>query len=123
MAEHPQVPEYRQQLATTHNNLGLLLKATGRVAEAEKAHRQALQLREQLVAEHPQVVEYKVDLGRVLGAVGILYATQGKTEEALRHLQRARKILLEVVDNYPNLAEPQELLKLVEKLYRDLGGK
>jgi hypothetical protein len=82
-----------------------------------------LQLQEQLVAEHPQVVEYKVDLGRFLGAVGILYATQGKTEEALGHLQRARKILREVVDNHPNLAEPQKLLKVVEGLYRGLGGK
>jgi Flp pilus assembly protein TadD len=57
VAEHPQVPEYRQQLATTHNNLGALLKATGRAGEAEKAYRQALQLREQLVSEHPQVPE------------------------------------------------------------------
>jgi tetratricopeptide (TPR) repeat protein len=59
VAEHPQVPQYRQELAGTHNNLDVLLQITGRVAEAEKAFRQALQLREQLVAEHPQVPEYR----------------------------------------------------------------
>jgi Flp pilus assembly protein TadD len=43
VAKHPQVLRYRQELATTHNNLGVLLQDTGRVAEAEKAYRQALQ--------------------------------------------------------------------------------
>jgi tetratricopeptide (TPR) repeat protein len=110
-------------VASSGYNLGVLLQATGRVAEAEKAYRQALQLRERLVAEHPQVVEYKIDLGRTLAAFGVLYATQGKSEEGLQYVARARKILREVVDKHPNLAEPQRLLKVVEGLYRGLGGK
>jgi eukaryotic-like serine/threonine-protein kinase len=44
-AEHPAVPEYRQELARSHNNLGLLLAGLGKRAEAEAAYRQALQER------------------------------------------------------------------------------
>jgi tetratricopeptide (TPR) repeat protein len=66
------VPEYRQELATTHNNLGVLLEATGRVAEAEKAHRQALQLYERLVAEHPQVPQYRQELAMTHNYLGVL---------------------------------------------------
>jgi tetratricopeptide (TPR) repeat protein len=107
----------------THNNLGNLLQATGRVADAEKAYRQALQLRERLVTEHPQVVEYKIDLGRTLGALASLYATQGKSEEGRQYLERARKMLREVVDKYPDLVEAQRLLKWLEEVYRELDSK
>jgi hypothetical protein len=62
VAEYPQVPQYRRELAGTHNNMGNLLQITGRAADAEKAYRQALQLQERLVAEHPQVPEYRQDL-------------------------------------------------------------
>jgi tetratricopeptide (TPR) repeat protein len=123
VAEHPQVPQYCRQLASTHNNLGVLLQATGRAAEAEKAQRQALQLYEQLVAEHPQVVEYKIDLGRTLGALGRLYATQGKSEEGRQYLERARKMLREVVDKYPDLVKAQQVLKWVEEVYDKPDGK
>jgi tetratricopeptide (TPR) repeat protein len=123
VAEHPQVPQYRHELATTHNNLGVLLQTTGRVAEAEKAHRQALQLYERLVAEHPQVPEYNIELAKTLGALGVLSFSQGKTEEGLQYFERARKILRDVVDKYPDWAEARRLLKVVEEAYGRFGGK
>jgi tetratricopeptide (TPR) repeat protein len=99
VAEHPQVPQYRQELAMTHNNLGVLLQDTGRAGEAEKAYRQALHL------------------GRTLGALGSLYAAQGKSEEGRQYFERARKILREVVEKHPDLAEARQLLKAVEEDY------
>jgi hypothetical protein len=93
------------------------------VAEAEKAHRQALQLRERLVAEHPEVVDYKVELGWTLGALGSLYASHGKSKEGRQYLERARKILRDVVDKYPDLVEAQRLLKWLEEVYRELDSK
>jgi len=115
VAEHPQVPQYREELATTHNNLGGLLLVTRRLAEAEKAYRQALELYERLVAEHPQVADYNVELARTLAVVGVLSSNQGKTEEAQWHLERARKILREVADKHRELVEAQRLLKGVDQ--------
>ena len=45
----------RARLATSRNNLANLLVMTQRFDEAEKWHRQALELRQQLVAEFPAV--------------------------------------------------------------------
>jgi Flp pilus assembly protein TadD len=88
VAEHPQVPQYRQELATTHNNLGVLLQATGRVADAEKAYRQALQLRERLVAEHPQVPEYRQELATTHNNLGVLLQATGRVAEAEKAFAR-----------------------------------
>ena len=41
-ADFPTRPEFRQELAMSHNNLGVLLKATGRLTEAEAAYAEAL---------------------------------------------------------------------------------
>jgi Flp pilus assembly protein TadD len=86
VAEHPQVPQYRQLLASTHSNLGLLLKDIGRVADAEKAYRQALQLYERLVAEHPQVPQYRQELARTHNNLGVLLRATGRVADAEKSL-------------------------------------
>jgi serine/threonine-protein kinase len=55
--EHPQVPEYRNDLARSHNNLGVLLAAMGKRDDAEREYRAALKEQERLAGEHPQVPE------------------------------------------------------------------
>jgi serine/threonine protein kinase len=62
--EFPTVPEYRAILANINNNLGLDLDHTGKLAEAETAHRAALKLREQLATEYPTVPEYRAALAQ-----------------------------------------------------------
>ena len=44
-ADFPTRPEFRQELARSHNNLGILLHDTGRLKEAEAAYADALALR------------------------------------------------------------------------------
>ena len=48
-AKYPDVVDYRDELGSLHNTLGAMLLNTGRPADAESHHRQAMQLYEQLV--------------------------------------------------------------------------
>src|SRR5205085_2380263 len=63
-AEHPHVPEYRQDLAGSHLNLGALLADLGKRTEAEAEYRAALKECERLAAEHPQVPQHRQFLAR-----------------------------------------------------------
>jgi len=49
-------------LAQSHNNIGLLLRATGRPAEAVTSFRRGLEIFERLARENPSVVQYQDDL-------------------------------------------------------------
>jgi serine/threonine protein kinase/Flp pilus assembly protein TadD len=110
VAEHPQVPEYRQDLATTHNNLGVLLKDTGRPAEAEKAYRQALQLRERLVAEHPQVPEYRQGLAGTHTNLGVLLEASGRLADAEKAYRQALQLYQRLVAEHPQVPQYRQEL-------------
>jgi Flp pilus assembly protein TadD len=60
--EYPDEPEYRSELARSHNDLGILLKDLGKPAEAEAAYGQALALRQKLASDFPAVPRYRQDL-------------------------------------------------------------
>src|SRR5262249_20222709 len=49
-AEFPARPEFRQELASSQNNLGIFLRTTGRLKAAEAAYTDAVALRKQLAA-------------------------------------------------------------------------
>jgi tetratricopeptide (TPR) repeat protein len=51
VADFPTVPNYRQELARSHNNLALMLVSQGHQAEAEEHYRQAIELKKNLVAD------------------------------------------------------------------------
>src|SRR5207247_1882761 len=56
--EHPNRPAYQQTLASSHNQLGILLQTRGRPEEAEQAYRQALTVWEKVVAAAPEVSDH-----------------------------------------------------------------
>jgi tetratricopeptide (TPR) repeat protein len=60
--DFPERPEFRQQLARTHDNLGLLLRDTGRLREAETAHGEAIAIQKQLAADLPARADIRKDL-------------------------------------------------------------
>jgi serine/threonine-protein kinase len=76
-ASFPAVPQYRQHLATSHNNLGLLLKDLGRQPEAEAEYRRAITFQQKLAADFPSVPEYRRDLARSHNNLGIVLSSQG----------------------------------------------
>ena len=53
-ADFPTRPEFRQDLARTHGNLGVLLRDSGRLSEAEAAFAHVLALHKKLVADFPE---------------------------------------------------------------------
>jgi tetratricopeptide (TPR) repeat protein len=96
--DFPARPDFRQDLARSHNSLGNLLRATGRPARAEAAYRAALALQKQLVADFPDQPDKRNDLAGTLGNLAILGIEQGHfaaakayLDEALPHHQAALK--------------------------------
>jgi tetratricopeptide (TPR) repeat protein len=91
-ADFPAVPEYRQDLANSHNNLGIVLDQPGKRAEAEAAYRAGLQIRERLAADFPALPEYRQELAASQQYLGRLLAGLGKWAEA----EAAYRAVLEV---------------------------
>ena len=81
-ADFPAVPKYRQELASSHNNLGHLLAGLGKGPEAEQSHRQAVAIGESLAADFPAVPQYRQELAKSHNGLGLLLADLGKGPEA-----------------------------------------
>jgi hypothetical protein len=60
----PRIPDYRQELAASHQAFGRLLAATGRADKAAEAFHLAEVLMERLVKEHPSIAGFQDDLRR-----------------------------------------------------------
>jgi tetratricopeptide (TPR) repeat protein len=69
-------------LATSHSNLGVLLRATGRPEKAETAYRDALALRKQLAADFPHRPDVRDDLAWSHNNLANLLRDIGRLEDA-----------------------------------------
>ena len=76
------MPDYRFELATSHNSLGHLLEGLGRQTEAEREYRESLAVRRQLVADFPAVPTYRKTLADTHQNLGIVLKHLGKPGEA-----------------------------------------
>jgi hypothetical protein len=92
------MPDYRRGLAITLNNLGVLLKNTGRAPAPEEVYGQALAIHKQLAADFPAVSDHQnevagamLNLARLLLARKDPHAARRLLEEARPHLQAALK--------------------------------
>ena len=111
-AEFPTRPDYRQNLARSHNNLGVLLRDTGRLKEAEAAYRDALKLQQQLVAEFPTRPDYRQELARSHTNLGILLYTTGRPKEAEVAWREALALQQQLAAEFPSrLDYRQELAR------------
>jgi tetratricopeptide (TPR) repeat protein len=89
-AKFPARPAYRQGLAASHNNLGVLLSATGRLQEAEAAYRDALALQKQLAADFPNQPDMRNDLAGTLVNLAILCNQRREFPAAKKYLTEAQ---------------------------------
>jgi tetratricopeptide (TPR) repeat protein len=89
-AEFPTRPEFRQQLAASHNNRGILLRATGRLPEAEQDYGQALRLQQQLAADFANQPDLRNAMAGTCVNLAILSKQQGNWAAAKRHLLEGR---------------------------------
>jgi serine/threonine-protein kinase len=90
--EHPEVTEYRRLAATGHGAMGLMLSGLDRDAEAMRAHRQALEIRETLARAEPQNPIAQNDLARTHRNIGDIHRKVGKLDEALQEWDQALAI-------------------------------
>jgi tetratricopeptide (TPR) repeat protein len=87
-AEAPNVPEVRQELGQTYENLGRLRRDTDPAA-AEKDYTSAESVAEKLVEDFPATPAYRQDLAAALNNRGVLLLALGKGNEAEAAFGRA----------------------------------
>jgi tetratricopeptide (TPR) repeat protein len=107
------VPDYCQDLAKHHNNLGALLRALGRRPEAEAEYRRAIALQEQLAADFPTGSQYAVGLGGSYCNLGQLLRDRGETASSLEWYAKARAVLRPILDKEPRLVTARRFLRNV----------
>jgi len=90
VADFPTRPEYRQELAGSHNSRGGLLYTTGRLPEAEKDYDQALSIYKKLAADFPNQPDLRGGLANTCGNMALLHKQQGDWAAAKRLLLEGR---------------------------------
>jgi tetratricopeptide (TPR) repeat protein len=68
VARAPDVPDYREALASAQMNLGVMLQAVGQVVRAEDLFRRSQEGHEQLAARFPDAPGHRAELSKVLQA-------------------------------------------------------
>jgi serine/threonine protein kinase/tetratricopeptide (TPR) repeat protein len=103
-AKFPDDARVRVELATTLYNLTDLLKAKGRLGDAERACRQAVASWRKLAADFPQDQRYRVELGHSLWRLGELrgpLCATGRHAEAEETLREALRLFEALAAEYP----------------------
>jgi tetratricopeptide (TPR) repeat protein len=94
--------EYRQNLAKSHLNRGILLSKTGRLEEAKKAYDQALSIRKQLAADFPSQPEFRENLATSYNSRGILLCNMDRLLDAEKDYDQAVSIQKQLAADFPN---------------------
>jgi tetratricopeptide (TPR) repeat protein len=100
-------PERRTSLAVSYSDLGSLLRAEGRQAEAEKAYDQAARLLGPLASDHASAAVFQVGLAQHHLARGLLLEI-ARPADAEKELREAVKLFQELVDRHPDVPEYRE---------------
>jgi tetratricopeptide (TPR) repeat protein len=124
VAQFPSVPGYRRDLANAYHGLGHILidvydlghrlrKAEGPKL-AERAYRQEVSLRKQLVDDFPGNLEYRTELADVHNALGGLFQV-GRAEEAEKEFRDSLAVWEKLGAGFPSVPEyrERELAQLV----------
>ncbi|MFO0844493.1 MAG: tetratricopeptide repeat-containing protein kinase family protein, partial [Gemmataceae bacterium] len=105
---HPGVPGYRSDLATTHNDLAVLLSRQKKFEEALAESRRARDLQLELVKANPAVPDYKNELARTHNVLAAQLSELGKKAEAADEYRRARDLGVELVKAHPGVLDYQD---------------
>jgi len=97
VADVPNVPYYRSVLAGSQLDLGDVLLASNRPADAEEQCRQAMGHLTPLVAAHPDSGEYRERLALCHIALGNLRTDAGHQDDAAEHYREAFKLIEDLV--------------------------
>jgi tetratricopeptide (TPR) repeat protein len=115
LASVPGSPTVRNDVAASHLNLGIVLRNSGKFAEAEKHFAAGRDLLEKLVEERPGSAELRFNLAKVhfnLGAQQVLREEWGKAETELR---QGRGMFRKLAAEHPGVPAFAEMLKASEE--------
>jgi len=105
VAESPEQPKFRRELAHSQNNLGILFRAIGQLKKADASFADAVANYTQLAANHPTRPEFRQYLAQCCNNQGNLFSTMGRFSEAetayLNALSYARQLVADFSDR-PN---------------------
>jgi len=105
--DFPTVPDFRQHLAASINNLGITLLARGQRAEAGQALQRSLDLKEKLCRDFPGKPEYRRDLASSHTNHGVLLQTQNQLPESAAAYARAVVLLEKLVEDFAAVPDYQ----------------
>ena len=117
-SDFPAAPDYRYDLALSHNRLGLALYDFGRRSEAEEEFRQAIIIQEMLAAELPNMLRYQENLAANHNNLGRVLRDLGKQSEGAEALRRGIAIQQKIADE--NAEVPRYRLSLARN-HNNLG--
>ena len=103
--DFPNRPEFRQELADGHSNLGWLLQTAGRLKEAEPAHAEAVAIYRQLAAQFPDRPDFRLALARSHLNLGNVFGDTERLTEAEASHAEALAIEKQLADDFPNRPE------------------
>jgi tetratricopeptide (TPR) repeat protein/tRNA A-37 threonylcarbamoyl transferase component Bud32 len=102
VADFPNQPEFRLELALSHNALGvLLLRANRRPREAESAYVEAMTILRQLAADFPTRYEFRQALAGIQNNLGNLLFETGRPTEAESVQAEALAIRKQLAADFP----------------------
>jgi serine/threonine-protein kinase len=108
--EYPGVADHRAELASSHNNLGLLLESLGRLPEAEQAYRQGLDLLRPLADEFPTEPQYQEKAAGSSNNLGNVLADTGRHRESEQAYRRAVEVYTRLAADFPTVPAYQRKL-------------
>jgi serine/threonine protein kinase len=111
-ADFPSRPEFRQGVAKSHNNRGILLCGTGRRQQAEQDYNHALSIYQQLAAKFPSRAVFRQELATSHNNRGNLLRDTGRLPQAEQDYEAALRIQKQLAADYPSRPEfRQELAR------------
>src|SRR5262249_34584686 len=104
---YPDNLDYHSELARTLNNVGLTLKAQGRLDEARTILEQAIDRQRRAFDQPPQIASYRESLAKHYGALAEVHRAVGRPAAAVAASLERRQL---------GPANPQELYKVACEL-------
>ncbi len=87
--DYPAIPDFRNNLASSHTDLADTLRILGRFAEARENYDQAIALREKLVKDNPTVTEFRSGMARSVRRLGLVRPAAGDLAGAVAYARKA----------------------------------
>jgi tetratricopeptide (TPR) repeat protein len=100
---HPELPEYRHELAAALNNMGNLLATADRFEEAQKMHALAKARFAVLAADFPNVPIYRQELANTCNSIGNVAYLRMDYEGALSNWSESRKVIEGLLEKHPGM--------------------